>query len=125
MGCCRLNLVLGGEVISAVQFGQYGGGYGEQEYTGQAKKLAACKDAQEGGYGGQAHLMADDFGLQGLADHCYEQIPMARLPEPVVQAMNAQGRSTVPVPRTGRISTSEVMQASVNPAGMPSTRKPI
>ena len=50
--------------------------------------------------------------------------PMARLPEPVVQAMNAQGRSTVPVPRTGRISTSEVMQASVNPAGMPSTRKP-
>ena len=23
---------------------------------------------------GQAHLMADDFGLQGLADHCYEQI---------------------------------------------------
>ena len=57
-----------------MQFGQYGGGYGEQEYTGQAQKLAACKDAQEGGYGRQAHLMADDFGLQGLANHSYEQI---------------------------------------------------
>ena len=51
--------------------------------------------------------------------------PRARLLEPVIQAMNAQGRSTVPVPSTGRISTSEVMQARVNPAGMPRTRNPI
>ena len=69
-----LSLFLGGIGSAAAQFCQNGGGYGKQEDTGQAQKFAACKHAQQGGCGGKAHLKADDFRLQGLADHCYEQI---------------------------------------------------
>ena len=69
-----LSLFLGGIGSAAAQFCQNGGGYGKQEDTGQAQKFAACKHAQQGGCGGKAHLKADDFRLQGLADHCNQQI---------------------------------------------------
>ena len=49
---------------------------------------------------------------------------MPRLLEPVVQAIKAQGKRTVPVPSTGRISTSVIRQAAVNPMGTPRIRKP-
>ena len=38
------------------------------------RSFPPAKMHREGGYGRQAHLMADDFGLQGLANHSYEQI---------------------------------------------------